>query len=540
MRPRARFLAAALAVGVLGVWPLALVAGRAMEDLALFWRTVAGPEAREALVGTLVLSCGATLVALLLGAPAAWLTTRTDIRGRGFFASALALPYVVPPYIAALAWITLADPDVGLLNRLLGRGAFDIFSMGGLVWVLGLSFYPYVFLTVRAALQSADPALEDAARMSGAGPWRVVRDIALPLARPALLSSGGLVFMATASAFGAPVLIGNRAGLEFLSTRIFDVGFGDMGSLGEASSLACLLFAFALVPLLVRGRQHAVLTGKAARPTRVTLGRARAPVEALLALVVMAAVVLPVGALALTSFLRVAGDLRPSNFTLEKFGEVLGEARNTRALFTSLGLAAGAATICAGLGFLLAWLQVKTKLRGRHVLAGLAALPLATPGTVLALGLFLAWLAPIRLVYTVWILLIAYVAKHVALAARALAEGIGAVDDALPEAARLSGAKGLFLLRTIWLPLVLPSLLAAWFLVFMPSFSELTMSVILMGPEIETIGIRMYRMREYSSPTSASVLATLVLVLVLGGHVVLRLLARRRYGGQTVRKRGAA
>ena len=528
-RAPAWFAVAALAVAGLGLLPLVLVLSKAATNGDVLAETLQSSQAWRALRATLELSLATTALALLLGAPLAWLTTRTDLPWQGFFRATLTIPYIVPPYIAAVAWITLANPEVGFLNLLLGKGALDIYSMGGLTWVLGLSFYPYVFLTVRSSLESADPSLEDAARMSGAGTWRVVRDVSLPLMRPALIASGGLVFMATASAFGAPVLIGNAAGIDFLSTTIYEAAVSGLGGMAEASSLAVLLFAFALVPMWLRGTQHAVLTGKATPPTRVRLGAARMPIAGLALLFVVIGVLVPAAAVAVTSFLRVAGDLSPTNFTLENFA-VLGRGENTRAVLTSLGLAAAAATGAVVLGGVIAGLQVKTRLPGRHLLAGLAALPLATPGTVLALGLILAWTTPFRLVNTIWILLIAYIAKYVALAARSIGEGLGTLDDALPDAARVSGAKGVFLLRTIWIPLVLPSIVAGWFLVFMPAFSELTMSVLLMGPDVETVGIRMYKLRDYSNPTSASVLATVVLALVIGSNVLLRRLSKGRYG----------
>ncbi len=528
-RARGRFVAALAAIALLGVLPLVLVLTKAAASLDLFWTTVTGDEAWDAMLGTLHLSVATTLLAVVLGTTLAWLTTRTDLPWKGFFRSTLTIPYIIPPYIAAVAWITLANPSVGLLNRLLGDGTLDIYSMTGLTWVLGLSFYPYVFLTVRAALESADPSLEDAARMSGAGTWRVLKDVSFPLMRPAVIASGGLVFMATASAFGAPVLIGNAARLDFLSTSIFDAYATGLGGMATASSLACLLFVFALVPMLLRGAHHAVLTGKAPRPTLVRLGRARTPVLAAMTAFVVVGVLLPAVAVAITAFLRVAGDLRPANFTLENFS-VLGERENRSAILTSLGLAAIAATAAVALGGVIAWLQVKTRTRGRGLLSGLAALPLATPGTVLALGLILVWTRPVRLTNTIWILLIAYVAKYVALAARSIGEGLGTVDDALPEAARVSGARGFLLLRTIWIPLVLPSIVAGWFLVFMPAFSELTMSVLLVGSDTQTVGTQMFKMRDYSNPTSASVLATVVLALVIGSNLILRRLSKGRYG----------
>jgi iron(III) transport system permease protein len=523
------FWLALAAVVVLGILPLALVIAEGVRSGDVFTETLTAPETLDALGGTLRLSLGTTVLALLIGAPLAWLTTRTDLPWAGFFRSVLTIPYIIPPYIAAVAWITLANPRVGVLNTLLGAGTLDIYSMGGLTWVMALSFYPYVFLTVRGALLSADPSLEDAARMSGAGTWRVLVDIALPLMRPALVASGSLVFMVTASAFGAPALIGNAARLDFLSTSIFDSLTSGLGGMAQASSMACVLLALALLPMLLRARHHAVLTGKATRPTRIRLGRARWPAHAALLLFVLVAVFVPALAVAVTAFLRVAGDLSIDNFTLANF-DVLSRSESGGAILASLWLAVGAATAAVALGGFVAFLQVKTRRRGRHLLSALTALPLAAPGTVLALGLILVWTTPLKLVNTVWILLIAYLAKYAALAARAIGEGLGAIDDALPEAARMSGARGLLRLRTIWIPLAMPALVAGWFLVFMPAFSELTMSVLLVGPGIETVGTRLFELREYESPTAASVLATVVLALVVTSNLLLRWLSRGRYG----------
>jgi iron(III) transport system permease protein len=527
--PRWSFALAALALLVLGVLPLLSVAVRALAPGAPWAETLANPATGRAVLGTLRLATGTTVLAVLLGAPLAWLTARSDLPGRGLWVPLLAVPYVIPPYVAAVAWINLANPHVGFLNALLGPGTLNVYSMTGLTWVMGSSLYPYVFLTVRGALANSDPALEDAARMSGAGTWRVFRDVSLPLVRPAILSSGGLVFVTTASAFGAPALIGGPARQEFLATRAFEVLTGGYAGTAEAAILSVLLLSFAVVPFLVRPARFAVLTGRASRPARLPLGRARRPLGLLVGLLALVAVVLPALAVAVTAFLRVAGDLRPSNFTLENL-RTLAEPVTVRALLTSLGLAAAAATVAVLLGGLVAFFEVKTRLPGRRLLAGAAALPLGAPGTVLALGLILAWTSPIRLRDTLWILLVAYVAKHVALAARAVGEGLATVDDALPEAARVSGARGLFLARTVWIPLVFPAVAAGWFLVFAPAFSELTMSVLLVGPGTETVGTRVFELQEYESPTQASVLATLILAFVVGSHVLLGLASRGRSG----------
>lgn len=526
---RAFWIAAAVLL-VLGVHPvLRVVLEAGCGGGAGFRGALADEGALEALGTTARLALATTALAVLIGTAVAWLGARTDLPGRRILGTILAVPYIVPPYIAAVAWINLANPEVGLFNAVLGRGTLDIYSFGGLTWVLALSFYPYVDLTVRAALQNADPALEDAARMSGAGTWRIFRDVALPLMAPAMATSGGLVFMATASAFGAPALIGAHARLDVLSTRIYESLALGPGGLRQASGLATLLLAFALVPLVLPARRYAVLGGKASRPGVVRLGRARVPLAAAAALFALVAVVLPALAVVGTAFLRIAGDFRPGNLTLENFA-ILARPDTARAVLLSLGLGAAAATAALALGGAVAAVVVRARLRGRGLLSAMASLPLAAPGTVLAIGLLLAWNRPVDLRNTAWILLVAYVAKHAALAARAIGEGLGTVDAALADAARLSGARLAFRIRSIWIPLVLPSLVAAWFLVFLPSFSELTMSVILAGPGLDTIGTRMFELQEYEGPAAASVLATVVLGFVVLANSGLRLLTRGRFG----------
>lgn len=523
------YAAAWALVVVLGVLPLVLVAIRALEHPDVLSSVLGGEAAWEAAWGTLRLAVYTTLIAVLIGAPLAWLTTRTDLPGRRAMSPFLTIPYIVPPYVAAVAWINLANPQSGYLNQWLGAGTVDIYSMTGLAWVLGLSFYPYVFLTVRGALANADPSLEDAARMSGARTWRVFRDVSLPLMRPAILSSAGLVFMVAASAFGAPMLIGDPAKVRVLSTDIFsELASGTRGALPRAACLALLLFAFVLPPLLLRGARHQTLGAKPTRGGRLPLGRARVPLGLLVVLFVLIAVVLPALAIVVSSFLRVGLSLAPSNFTTEHFA-LLARGETLEVVWTSLGLAAGAAFAAVVIGGVVAYYRSRTRVPGRRTLGTLAALPLATPGTVLAIGLILLWTG-VGVVNTLWILLIAYVAKYAALASRAIGEGLSTVDAALPEAARMSGARGLFLVRTIWIPLVLPSIVAGWFLVFMPCFSELTMSVLLVSPGIETIGTRLFELIEYEAPALMNVLATVVLVLVVGSNLMLRLLSRGRYG----------
>ena len=302
------FWSALVGVAVLGLLPLGLVVREAGTDGDAWIETVTSDLAYDAFLETLQLATATTIFALLIGAPIAWLVTRSDLPWKGALRTLLTIPYIVPPYIAAVAWINLANPQVGLLNNVFGEGALDIYSFGGLTWVLTLSFFPYVFLTVRSALENADPALEDAARMSGAGTWRVFRHISLPLMLPSMLASAGLVFMATASAFGAPALLGAAAGIDVLSTRIYESLTSGLGGTAQACSLATMLFAFALLPMILPSSRVAVMGGKASRPSLLPLGAARIPALACLLFFVTVATVLPAVAVTVSEWWASAED----------------------------------------------------------------------------------------------------------------------------------------------------------------------------------------------------------------------------------------
>jgi len=169
------------------------------------------PANIQAGINTVIVSVATVIFATLVAIPLAWLVSRTDIPGARRFRVLLLVPYVVPPYIGAIAWINLANPTVGWLNRAAGAAVFDIYSMTGVIWVTGLFFYTYVYVACLAALERVDPSLEDAARVSGAGPLMVLRTITLPLIRPAILAGAFLVFAASAAAFGVPALIASPA-----------------------------------------------------------------------------------------------------------------------------------------------------------------------------------------------------------------------------------------------------------------------------------------------------------------------------------------
>lgn len=497
-----------------------------------------------ALRNTVFVSLGVTALSLVLAVPMAWVLARTDLPYRQRLRSWLCLPYAIPPYIGAIAWIFLANPTTGLLNKIAGHTWINVYSMGGLIAVETSFLYTFVLLTALSSLDRMDSSLEEAARLSGASPFTVFRTVTLPLILPALLSGGLLVFLATAASFGVPALIGSPAQLYFLTTQIYTLQrMGTSSGILTAGALAIGLLFFAFLILLLNhlllvNRNFQTVSGKSSRPSTIALGKSKNFVLVLLGFFWLTVFCLPIVGIAISAFSRVQGELSFSNFTFDNWIRTLLETDETaRALGNSFGLATAAALIVAVGGCLLAYVQYKTKIKGRQLIEIFASLPYSAPGTVVALALILSFsngfLGVGPSLYGTWgMLLLAYVVKYLSFGIKTNGDGLQQIDDVLAEASRVAGASWMQTLLRIWIPLLKPSLVAAFFLVFMPVLSELTMTVILTGPGLETIGTLIFQLQEYADASGggASVLALVVVLAVLAINESVKKLSGGRYG----------
>lgn len=505
------------------------------------------PGEAGALGNTLVIASGAAGLALVLGTPLALLLFRTDLPLRGVFTVLFTLPSAIPAFIWGMGWLSLASPRAGYLNRLLGEGTLDIYGPAGIAFVEGLSGLPLVLLAGAAALRRVDPALEEAARVCGASPVRALLATTLPLALPSLLSGAVMVFLMAASAFGVPYLLGVSASppTRVLTTRIYELVLlgGDEG-LGRASVLATallLLTPVALVATWALGRSGRVRlsAGKGVSSRPFPLGRAWGLATVAVGAVCAVLVLLPLGAILLTSMQRSFGaELAWKELTLAHWSGVLLEPRTLRATGQSLLLAAGAAGLVCALGLGAAVLQRAFRRLGVGVEA-LAVWPYALPGTVLALALLVAFSRDLRfilleraafvlaLAHTPWLLLIAYAGKHLALGARNSTEALAQIDPSLAEAARVSGAGPLRAFVDAPLPLMRPALAVAFVLAFLACATEITMSVLLVPAGSEVLGTLLFELQSYADPAAAAVLACAFVALVVLGQAVLALVQRR-------------
>ncbi len=519
--------------------------------LGHYVRVLSNPKVHQAFFNSLTVSTAAVVAGTGLGVALAWLTVRTDLPGAELWHAALLLPYMIPPFIGAIAWVYLLSP-VGYLNRawmwLTGSAEplLVVYGPVGIVFVLTLYGYPIPYMVVRAALERMNPALEEAARLAGAGPLQVLRDVVGPSVLPAVLSGALLLWVSSLANFGIPAVLGFPARYFVLPTLIYGtvLNFDIPDNLRAAAALSVLLALPAGLALLVQRRiadgrsvRFAVVTGQSASGGgRTELGRWGILACVLLGGVVIVATVLPLGAILLTSVTRAYGvSPGPENLTLDHYRTVLfGIPKVSRALRNSALLAAGAATAVVLVAGAVTYLSERLRWRAGRVLEGLLAVPYAVPGTVVAVAMVVAYAQPIpvlnlRLYDTAWILLVAYLARFVAIGLRTVSSGLAQVHPSLEEAARIGGAGPGKAFRDVVIPIVWPAIRAAWILVFIPAVAELTLSALLYSVGNETVGVVIYGLHEEGKVTLSAALAFVVTALLLVCHVITQRADRKEW-----------
>ncbi|MBT8215643.1 MAG: ABC transporter permease subunit [Acidimicrobiia bacterium] len=502
--------AAIALVGVLLVFPLGRLVFEALFDAGPF-DVLARPGVRTAVFNSIWSSVAAATLALLAGAALAYVTDRLRPVAGSALRAAVVATLIIPPFVSALSWQATFAP-FGLLDDLTGLSLGWVEGRAGVVVVLAVNSAPLAFLIVAAALRSSRAGdLDWSARAAGAGPGRVLRQVTIPLIRPALVGGWLVGFAAALSSFGVPIVLGSPAGFHTLTTRVFQaVAFSAQpGAFGEAVMLATMLAGVALVVVVVSdaGIGRTTMLGDERGPIPPT---ERAPAWASLAAWTYVAVtlVVPLGGLVLRAVTKAIGlSAAPANWTLANFSGSL-DARTWEAFGRSALLAATAAIIAV----LVAGLFVHLERRGAARWGPAALVMFAVPGTSVAIAMSIAygrWLAN-----TVLIIVIAYVAKLLALAHRPLSSAIAGLHANQTRAAAASGASPGRTLRRIVTPLMRPALVAGWLLVFVFAVHELTISSLLHGPGTETLAVVILDYQQIGDPT-----ATAALAVVLAGVV---------------------
>ena len=515
-----------LSSGLVGVLLLALVgfpfaallAQTAQLGLGAWLETVSTAAVRQALVNTILVSACATVLAVGLGGGLALLLHQLHaaVPGQLALRVALLLPILIPPYVGAFGWVQAYGP-AGLLDHAFGWELPGLFGPVGVTLLLAAHGLPLAFPTCAAALGARGASeLERAARASGASAWTTARTVTLPLLRPALAASAGLVFLASASDFGIPATVGIPGRFQTVTTQIYRaLAFASSGaSFAAAVVLATCLILLALLALglIARLGMGAEVDTSRGGEGRIAGGRSAwgGLVGAVAWLYVLLVSGLPLVALVLVALTRAYGLPQvPSNWSLVHFG-VLFDAQRGPAFAHSLLLALGAASGTLLLGGLVAALPSP---RLRQWLGTSVAVPYAVPGSTVAVAMILAfsqwWYG------TLTIILVAYLARFWALAERPIRGALAQVGHDGLRAARSAGAGPLRAAWTVLVPALRPTLATVWVLVFVSAFHELTVSSLLYGPRSETVAVVVLDLEQSGDVAATAALGVLLTLIAL-------------------------
>jgi iron(III) transport system permease protein len=521
-RPPLALTGAAVAVVGLSLLPLAYLLVRAAGGGSDAWGVLGRRGTAELLLRTGALVLTVTAAAVVLGVTLAWLVTRTDLPGRRLFAVAVALPLVIPSYVAALSLLGAFGPR-GLLQQLLS-GPFgieripEIYGFPGAVAALTLSTYPYVFLLTAAAFRSLDPSVEEAARGLGRSPLSTFLRVTVPMVRPAVAAGALLAALYTLADFGAVSLMQYDA-----LTRAIYLQYRSLFDRTPAAVLALVLVALTAVILLLEararrgGRHYSLGPGAPRRRSAVALGRWRWPALGFCALVVLLFLAVPLAVL---------------GYWLERavsLGQDLGFA--WRPALNSLSVSVAAAATAAVAALPVAMLAHRYPLPWTARLERAAYVSNALPGIVIALSLVFFGARYGGPVYqTLGLLLFAYVVRFLPQALAGTSSAFASIDPRVEDAARGLGRGGLGVLVAVTLPLARSGILAGATLVFLSTMKELPATLLLRPIGFDTLATEVWKFTTVGSYSEAALPA--LLLVAMAAPFVYLLVARGLQGAE--------
>lgn len=519
-------------------------------DFQMFFNVLMQKENISAMLNSLTIALFSTVLATIVGVFFAWLLGRSDIPLKGLMKFLFSIPFMIPPFLAAMAWDMMFSGRGGYINRWLmsvfnlANAPFNINSVAGIIVIEVVYYFPFVYMQVVSALERMDPTLEESARIAGAKQFYVIRRITLPLTIPAISSGMLLVLITSLSNYGIPAMLGFSQNIFTLPTMIVEKmnrAGGSFDGIRQAAALSIVLVIVVSLALLLQRKllavgRYDIIKGKSMRPALIKLRKAKYPLL-VFSLIFLALVVLaPLVMILLVSFIKAYGlEFKLENFTLANYQRIfVGNAMVKDSVGNSLFLGFAAGIICLFLGTMLAYVIYKVKPKGGTVLEVLAVLPYSLPGTVMAIGCILAWSGAffgITLYNTIWIILVAYVARYLSYTLKSSSASLQQVHISLEEASRSCGATHLESLRDITLPLIKPAMVSGFFLVFLPAMRELTTSVLLYGPNSRTLGVAIYQLRINGQIAPAAALSVVTIVLIMICNNLVKFITKDRKRG---------
>ncbi len=507
-------------------------------------------------LNTVVTSAGATLLALLIGCPLAWLLTRTDLPGRRLLGGLITIPFILPSWTIALAWLVFFRNSRlggagGLFEYLTGVATPNWLAYGEvpIIIAMGLHYYAFAFILVSGALASVDSHLEESGEILGANRWKILKKITLPLVLPAILSAFILTFSRSLGTFGTPIFLGRPVGYYTLATTLYNnlrMGF-------KASAYILAVVLVVLSALTIYGNQRLIgtrksfvtISGRGLRVRLTPLRGWRYPLLILVSAFVLVCVLVPLLLLCWQSLMLEENNYSLGNLSLHYWvseggirryaeGEagllrswlVLGAAKN------SIALSVITAGVVGLLGLLLGYAIVKGRgTRLSRALEQMAFLPYLVPSIAFGavyIAMFASPLGPIPALYgTFALLVLVCVAKNLPFSSRTGVSSMLQVGQELEEAAVVAGASWTTRFRRIIIPLTLSGFVAGFLLTFISTIRDLSLIILLVTPSTRVLPSLIFRYNEQGFTQFANGIVVILVALSLAGQWLIRKLGKR-------------
>jgi iron(III) transport system permease protein len=525
------WVGAALLLVFLMLLPLGAIFRASLWDetglsIGRYFEVFTNEQFLKAIWNTLIISTWVGVISVVVGALLAWLVTRTDLPWKKPIRALVMASFVTPPFLGAFAWTLLAGPNAGALNKFYRSvtgsedAIFNIFTMPGLIFVMALYSFPYVFSMIANVCELISSDLEDAAEILGANKWRIAWTVTLPLALPALVGGFILAFLHSLSLFGAPAILGLPAGLHTITTQIWALfQYPPRLDLAAAFSVPLLLATMALIAVqkkLLGRKGYSTVGGKGAQKRLIRLGWGRLPVLLFVLGILSLSVFLPYWILLKAALSQAwALPLTWGNFTLKNLSFAFFEYGDTQlAIYNTFKLGILTATLGTLLATLIAYITNRNLFRGARYLSFFALAPLVIPGIVLAVGLFIAYTRPPLVLYgTIWILFVAYLTKEMPIGFSQAESTFKSIHPELEDASRIIGANRLTSLIDVTAPLARSGLIAAWSFIFIGVIRELSASILLFAPKSKVVSVVIFDLKEEGQVGVIAVLGILLLVV---------------------------
>ena len=535
--------AVVLIVSILVLVPLAVTVVTSAKNAPLFmpgvfdfsaFRVFLGSDTVKLIVDTMIFGVLSVLIGFGISIPLTWFVERTDVPGRTFWRVVIVSMMAFPPSIAAIAWTMLLAPSTGAINLFLrhvvglqGANSLSIYSLWGMALVSGTVSLPSVFLMVGPTFRRMSRELEEAGNASGAGSWRVLQTITLPLTRPAILVAALYLFVVLIGSFEIPGIIGLRKGILVFSSRLFWAVRPAYGlpkyHVASALAMGFVTMAGVLIYIYYRAHQrvekYATVVGRGSGARIVHLGKWKWSAFTFCSLSIFITLILPLAILvwaSLQTFYLPPSLQAAKNLSLDTFRGVLSSPLLVGIIYNTLKLILVCATLTTALAFFAAWVAIRSKSAMRGFVDVVSFLPVGMPSIVVAIAVMLTYLfLPLPIYGTIWIIAIAMITKFLAYSTSMMKAALMQIHKELEEASYASGASLFTTLIRVILPLLLAPIAGSWIWVAAHSFRDLTMPTTLMSKDNMVLASYVWVLWQEGSLPQLAVVGILMFVFLL-------------------------